>query len=283
MESAERRNEQQRIDVNRPIELIGVAKDENATGYTRNLSADGVRALVDEAPDANANVLVRLSLVDGQAPVDKPGRIVWCAPDIYGEGTDVGIHLGEQDAEAESAEEPAEAPAAPNRDPIVPAPLLNQGQTVEIETAGIAVEARVDSIGEIDDAGRIQVQLVLVEEQVPELAAIEAADPEPIFDTEEWTPHPFRDAWRTARRFLGPLLTALSVVGHFSARLIGWLWRKTPARPRTRVEALWRRVALPRRFRSVGSRLGAAHRWFTDQLAGWRASRSAKRSGETSA
>ena len=280
METSERRNDQQRIDVSRPIELISMEGDAGSTGYTKNLSADGVRAWFDETPDRCANVLVRLSLVDGREPVDKPGRIVWCAPDIFGEGTDVGIQLID-DLPTTAPEPPPEERG--DRPPILPAPELARGQSVQIAAGGITVEARIEAIGEIDDDGRITVRLALTEEQLAPESENPPADADPGFDAEEWTPHPFRDAWRATRRFLGPLLTALSVVGHFGGRLCAWLWRKLPARPRTRVEVLWRKIALPDRARALTVRLGAVRGWFARQLASWRAGRAAKRSGETGA
>jgi hypothetical protein len=274
METAERRNDRQRIDVNRPIELINMEGDSGANGFTRNLSTDGVRAWVDEPPELAANVLVRLSLVDGRAPVDKPGRIVWCAPDIYGEGTDVGIHLIEEGA----ADEPA--PVPDDRPAIVPAPLLAPGQVVQIDTAGIALEARVEAIGEIDDDGAINVRLALVDEEVALPSAAPVPEADPAFDTEEWTPHPFRDAWRAARRVLGPVLTALAVVGHFAGRLLRWLWARTPRRPRARIEHLWQRLALPRRAAFVSQRGRALGRWFAHQIESWKTARGTGRSGE---
>lgn len=275
MEPAERRMDRQRIDVSRPIELIHMEGDSGASGFTRNLSEGGVRAWIDEVPDLAANVLVRLSLVDGREPVEKPGRIVWCAPDIYGEGTDVGIHL----IDDTTPDQPD--PTGSDRPPIVPAPTLAIGQLVRIETEGIAVEARVETIGELGDDGVIDVQLSLVEEAVPGLCAGDEDDAR--FDAEDWTPHPFRDAWRTARRFLLPVLAVLAVAARRGGRAARWIWRRVPARPRTRLEAAWDRFALRRRAAFVGGRLRDAGRWTGRQWAILRAARGAKRSGETSA
>ncbi|MCK9459428.1 MAG: PilZ domain-containing protein [Proteobacteria bacterium] len=156
MQLAERRDDPKRIDVARPLEIVG-ADGAAIDGYTRNLSATGLRARFDGHCSVGANLLVRIALEEGAPPVEQRARVVWSAPDVYGEGMDVGLRLLAGAGEAAIEDAPRNERA----------PLLAAGARVEVEYGGIALPAIVARVGEMSDSGVVQVTLRMVEDIVP--------------------------------------------------------------------------------------------------------------------
>lgn len=261
--SGEVRRAHGRIDVSRPVELAELDEYGAVVGYTQNLSEGGVRARFDVTPRTSANVLVRLFLEEGAEPLEKRGRVVWSAPDIYGDGTEVGLRLIESDQDDEEA----------GRAPLLPEQVLCVGQPVQVTRGGVAYDAVVAEIGEPDSEGRIAVVLnTAAEVTVDESTADELPTPEDeMLDAEQWKPHPVRDAWEALRRFGGPparvLARAAIAVAAVCSKFLGWAWRKVPAQPRTSAEWFLGRVrrnlgrlrdSLARRLASITSRRTAA-------------------------
>jgi len=240
--SGEARRAHKRIDVNRPVELAELDEHGAVVGYTRNLSEDGVAGRFDIAPALKANVLVRLFLEEGADPIEKRGRVVWCAPDIYGDGTEVGLRLVEDEDADRSEPEPL-------RTPVLPEQVLGVGQRVQVSRCGVAYDAVVAEIGAPDENGKIAVLLSTAAEisaEEPAQLAVPQTD-DPALDAEQWKPHPFRDAWAAIRRYGGPparvLAAAAVVVGAVLAQLSGVLWSKLPAQARASVESFFRRAS----------------------------------------
>lgn len=236
-----RRSEENRIDVGRPLELLDAGGNEFATGFTRNLSSTGIRARFDTTTQPGANVLVRLTLEDGVDPVERKAHIVWTAPDLYGDGMEVGLRLLRKDEEENT-------PATETPGPTSPIVRLTTGQTVELEAGGIGVEAVISMIGEIDDDGTIQVTLS-IDNDLQERVSDSDAE---MFDEEEWKPHPFKDAYHKISKYAGPVLrvaaAALMVVGGFIAIGAKFVWKKLPVGFTAKIERSWDRIALKRRF-----------------------------------
>lgn len=263
----ERRIDEKRIDIHRPVQVV--AGDElTCEGYTKNLSEEGVRARFETRMEPGANVLVRLSLVDGADPVEKRARIVWSAPDLYGDGIEVGLRLLEGQIEDPAASEEGSiadpVPAGETHAPF----RLNAGQLVEVETGGIGIVAFVEKIGEIDDDGTISVTLSLDEN---DLRAADDGEYDEMLDEEHWKPRPFRDAYRRVMRYAGPVLSFiwrfLSILLVALGRGIAWLWRKLPRRVTAGPERAWEALALKRRLGSLSRRLLLATRSIASRLA----------------
>jgi PilZ domain-containing protein len=236
-----RRSDENRIDVGRPLELLDAGGNEFAVGYTRNLSSTGIRARFDTTTQPGANVLVRLTLEDGVDPVERKALIVWTAPDLYGDGMEVGLRLLRKDEE-----ENTPATADPGLTP--PIVRLTTGQMVELEAGGIGVEAVISMIGEIDDDGTIQITLSIDNDSGERVSSPDGE----MFDEEEWKPHPFKDAYQTISKYAGPVLrvaaAALMVVGGFMAIGAKFVWKKLPVGFTAKMERSWDRIALKRRF-----------------------------------
>jgi hypothetical protein len=233
------RRAHERIDVNRPVELAELDDYGAVVGYTRDLSEKGLRARFDITPQTSANVLVRLFLEEGKEPVEKRGKVIWAAPDIYGDGTEVGLRL------VAGSDDDDEPEADAGRGPLVPGTFLSVGQGVVVLRAGAELEAVVAEIGQIDEQGRISVMLS-VGAEYPTDAAPEVAPDDTAIDADEWKPHPLRDALATARRFAVPaarfLMRVAGVLFAASSRAIQVLWHKLPAGPRASAESFFKRV-----------------------------------------
>jgi hypothetical protein len=255
---SERRSDENRIDVGRPLELLDAKGNEVATGYTRNLSNTGIRARFDTTTQPVANIIVRLTLEDGLDPVERKASIVWTAPDLYGDGMEVGLRLLGKDEEENT-------PTTETRGPAPPIVRLSLGQAVELETGGIGVEAVITVIGEIDDDGTIPITLTLNENSGECVLSPDAE----MFDEEEWKPHPFKDAYQTISKYARPVLrvtgAVLTIVGSFIAIGARFVWKKLPAGFTAKMERSWDRIAVRRRFdfvfRTVVRTLRGRLRW----------------------
>lgn len=255
MQVAERRSEFKRLDIARPLEIVGSGGDDVLAGYTRNLSDAGVRARFDGRCTVGANLLVRITLEEGVPPVEKRARVVWTAPDVYGEGTDVGLRLLADEAE----EEAAAAEEAPRR----AVPRLAVGDEVEVECGGIALPATIAQIGDITDGGAIVVTLALYEG-----ALAGAADDEPIVvekapivvTAERYAAHARRAWLRYGLPIAARIGIALAALSQRAAILIARLWARLPGRVTAPAERLWAKLALPRRAFRAWSAISAARR-----------------------
>ena len=256
--SGEARRAHKRIDVSRPVELAELDEHGAVVGYTQNLSEDGVRARFDVTPEPSANVLVRLFLEDGAEPLERRGRVVWAAPDIYGDGTEVGLRLiDDEDYEDDDSNE--------GRVPVLPDSVLSVGQLIRVSRGGIGYDAVIAEVGEPDSEGKIHLTL----STGAEIASVDALPPTPdldetdALDAEVWKPHPFRDAWSTVRRYCGPparvLATAALAVGLVLGKFFGWAWSKVPAQPRASAESFFKRAGHGfKRVRAVVARAASS-------------------------
>jgi len=233
MQLAERRNDPKRIDVARPLEIVGPGVGGAVEGYTRNLSTTGLRARFDGHCSVGANLLVRIALEDGAPPVEKRARVVWSAPDVYGDGMDVGLRLVPR----------AEADAVEDERAHARAPLLAAGARVEVEYGGIALPAIVSRVGEMTESGVVQVTLKLLEDALPagagaedEMVVVEKA---PVVERALRYAAEAQRIWRlygapVTRRAAVALVAVAGVAatsgGRAATRLGRTLWAKLPVR-----------------------------------------------------
>ena len=252
MQLAERRNDPKRIDVARPLEVVG-ARGRAIEGYTRNLSTTGLRARFDGHCSVGANLLVRIALEDGAPPVEKRARVVWSAPDVYGDGMDVGLRLVPSDAG-----DAAEPEADPERER---APLLAAGARVEVEYGGIALPAIVARIGEITDSGVVQVTLKLAEDSFPAEDDPIVVEKAPVVERALRYAAEARRLWLLhgapfTRRAAAVAVAFGRAAGRASGRVAARLWAMLPARIAGPVERTFARATLL--VRTVASRVVAA-------------------------
>jgi hypothetical protein len=253
MQLEERRNDPKRIDVARPLEIVDLQGSGAVEGYTRNLSATGLRARFDGHCSVGANLLVRIALEDGAPPVEKRARVVWSAPDLYGEGMDVGLRLVASAAQEAIAADPAHERA----------PLLTAGARVEVEYGGIALPAIVSRIGEVTESGVVQVTLRLAEDAISvgadeDLIVVEKA---PIV---ERTLRYASEARRIWILYGAPATARIAVVagtlaraaGRFSRRLAARSWAALPPPVKGPIERTSARAHML--LRAVASRIVTA-------------------------
>ena len=133
------------------------------------------------------------------------------------------------------------------------------GQQIQIDTGEHRLEAVVTEVGAIDRHGSYEAVLKVVPDAGPpaevfspptaghdanpaeEAAADDFAADDPI-DAEDWTPHPFRDAWEAIRRYGGPVALVSAriavVAGRALVRGASWLWARIPEKARAKVGAV---------------------------------------------
>ena len=88
----EKRSEEKRVELYKPVELIDPEVGFGWAGYMKNFSPSGMRARLDTAPSPGDCLRLAISLADGTSPLLTTGKIVWCAPDARG-GAEVGVRF----------------------------------------------------------------------------------------------------------------------------------------------------------------------------------------------
>jgi len=224
------------MDIRKPVELIGRGGDRLCLGTTDNLSDQGIGARFDTLPALDADVLLRIFWDADQQPVEQPARVIWTAGEAG--AARVGLRVGElqrgENTPAPSAAEVAPTPAgAVNETPL----FLELGCPVVMNTAGVAIETVVADVGPIRSDNTVQVVLRITDDAFADPGA-RAPGEAPSSETEDWTPHPVRDAWRAVVKYAGPV--ALLLFRGFRAflslagRLSRPLWQRLPEPVRTR-------------------------------------------------
>ncbi len=260
---SERRSETKRMDIAKAIQILSPDGTYAFSGTTDNMSDTGIGALVNNAPSPGSNVTLRVFWKEENAPIEHPGCIAWAVPAPNGSGVvRVGIKLREGNrsdniAAAKTIEQPAasalieqtskgsDASAAPPAKETVPPHIIEEGSPLVLSAGGVAIETIVSTIGPIADDNTVEVLLKITDAafgDTPSPRDDSALPPE----EQDWSPHPFQDAWRHLRRYIGPLVTvtarASKTALYYLCICMGWLWRKSPRRFRTRLATVGERL-----------------------------------------
>lgn len=259
----ERRSETKRMDIAKAIQILSPDGAYAYSGTTDNMSDTGIGALVDNAPSPGSDVTLRVFWKEENAPIEHPGCIAWVVPANKGsKEVRVGIKLREgassgNIAAAKTVEQPAasslveqtarrpeEAHAASWKEALPPR-IIEVGSPLVLSSGGVAIETVVSTIGPITDDNTVEVLLKITDPAFGEGASPRVNDAIPP-EEQDWSPHPFRDAWVYLRRYLGPLMIATARVSktalYFTGICLGWLWRKCPRRLRARAKNAQRRL-----------------------------------------
>ncbi|MCP4679474.1 MAG: PilZ domain-containing protein [Deltaproteobacteria bacterium] len=238
----EQRCDEKRIEISRPIEVLDPSVGLGVPGYTKDLSASGIRARVEVAPSPGDLVQLEIELADGTSPLATQGEVIWCAPDIYGDGAEVGLKFV-----AESKDEEPEQATQETKGATPKPGIVQPGQHVTINATGHAMVAIVDEVvtDEEDPNGAVQISLRVV-------ASTEAVEEETLEGAEDWKPHPFRDAKEWFVRYIGPVFAVLARVagplGRLAFRGLGRLWAALPSKVRRPFQNVGRRLDLSQRI-----------------------------------
>ena len=245
----EQRCEEQRIEISRPVEILDPEVGIGVSGYTKDLSASGMRARFDVAPVPGDKVQLLVTLVDGTDPLETQGEVIWCESDTSGEGAEVGLRFV-----IDGVGKALEKSPVGNDAPRLTAAALKPGQCVTIDDAkGHSAEAIVE---EVSHDGVVKINLCLGSEGAVSSCVAPAGDEVDVLDSaEDWKPHPVRDAWNWLRRYVGPVFSAAVKVILFLVEILNPLfkriWALVPAKTHNRVEAFFNRLHLRRRFVEV--------------------------------
>ncbi len=263
---AEQRGDEKRLEISRPFEIIDSDVELNSSGYTKNLSTSGMRARVDTTHSPGDLMKLEIVLADGSSPVQTQSKVIWCAPEIYGEGAEVGLKFIDENEGVDASDQPACKVGSED----TKTDIVRLGQLVTIDTGEREVKAVVDEVL-IDDTGstpqKIHINLHIVDDTVldgSDSAVDASADNDDILEkSEDWKPHPFRDIGEWLTKYVGPvaiiLMQVASVLGRLLHKASKRVWSALPKKIRHRPEELVRRLELERRIASVRSVVMAAY------------------------
>jgi PilZ domain len=249
---SEQRCDEKRISILKPVELLDPNVGIGVAGTTKNLSSSGLQARFDMAPSAGDVVQLQVALAENTAPLETLGKVVWCSADIYGDGAEVGLKFideSEIDTNADHASDDAKNNSTSD---------FVKGRQVSIESDGRLFTGTIDEVDDFSEAEPGKVKLSLTVEipapaESPQITTREIAvnEAEILNDAEDWKPHPFRDIWNTAHKYGRPvLITILAIAAplwRFLTKAFTKIWRRLPAKPRNKVEALYTRLKIPYR------------------------------------
>ncbi len=270
---AEQRCDEKRIEISRPIEVLDPSVGLGVSGYTRDLSASGIRARVEVAPSPGDLVQLEIDLADGTSPLATQGEVIWCAPDIYGDGAEVGLRFLSS-SEGEESEQKAQETKGVNPK----SGIVQPGQHVTINATGHAMVAIVDEvvIDEENPKGAVQISLRVV-------ADTDAVEEEILEGAEDWKPHPFREAKQWLVRYIGPVLAVLarvaSPLGRLALRGLRRLFGVLPSKVRRPFETVGRRLDLSRRIEKGRDLARTASSFLASRISSWK-TRSTGRIGD---
>jgi Tfp pilus assembly protein PilZ len=241
----EHRSKEKRIEISRPVEIVDNELGANIQGYTKNLSNRGMRARFDEIPKIGDFITLEIALAEDANPVETKGEVIWCAPDIYGTGAEVGLRFLDESNPEDKDKTSSKAAASE-------VALLKPGQRVFIEADGRAIPAIVEEVTRADQEDFQTVRVSLLLDDGREVGGDEILD-----KADEWKPHPFRDVKNWCVKYLGPVVVVLTKIFAPLLRLIGRgfakLWAALPEKPRGRVETFAGRLDLKLRMGRIGA------------------------------
>ncbi len=223
MMEMERREESKRMHIEKRVSLYIPGKKKAYQGVTRNMSDAGICAGFKKLPKDGEDVLLHVFWQEDKPPIEQAARLVWTSPAMPDGIARVGLRLKDEPM-GRSAAEPIETEATPESPRIevpttsekvpetaapvesvrnIPSkPVIEQGAEVRLLVGGVAIETIAASIGDIQEDNTVHVVLEIVDPAFG--GAVSPAQADGIPEEQDWTPHPFRDAWRSSQKFLGP-------------------------------------------------------------------------------
>lgn len=216
----DKRCDEQRIDIARPVELLDPEVGLGVTGYTKNLSPSGMRARLDMAPSTGNNLELAINLADGTSPLETHGEVMWCVPDSRGEGAEIGLRFT-----SEVKENSIDITTLP-ADILPELPTIRLGQRLKLDAIDNIIEVTVEEIVQNEALPRGIIQLNLSVE------GVKAADNSPatlqdktdedlLASAELWKPHPMRDLRKWFKKYVGPPVVVALAIAAPCAKFIG--------------------------------------------------------------
>ena len=214
----ERRVELKRMQIEKPIALFVPGRRKAYRGTTSNMSDAGICAGFKKLPKNGDDVMLHIFWKEDRPPIEQPARLVWSDSKALDGRTRVGLQL--RDEPQGTAPEPTPVHRKPERTAEKPTasgaaaqshaaqiistcPTIERGGEVRLLIGGVAVDAVASTIGEIRDDNTVEVVLEITDPAFSDQAATAVDGGAPPED-QDWTPHPFRDAWRATVKVLGP-------------------------------------------------------------------------------
>ncbi|MCP4601351.1 MAG: PilZ domain-containing protein [Proteobacteria bacterium] len=261
----EQRCDEQRIEISRPFEILDSDIDVGESGYTKNLSTSGMRARLDAAPSLGDIIRLNMVLENETSPLKTKGEVIWCAPDIYGQGAEVGLKFVSENGNLSASNDSALGAGDEKSEENV----LEPGRCVSIDADGQTLKAIIDEVlleDAVSSRGKIQINLTVVNDAVAD--ASDTAN-DILEKSEDWKPHPFRDAKEWLEKYAGPVVVVVAqiaaVLGVVLVRALveGWnaLPEKIRRQPSKLISKLIQRLKLEHKIPIVRSFAKKALSW----------------------
>lgn len=242
----DKRCDEQRVDIARPVELLDPDVGLGVSGYTKNLSPSGMRARLDVAPTPGNNLQLAINLADGTSPLETRGEVIWCIPDRGGEGAEIGLKfLSEVDKVPFALNERATWPLAGEIQ------TLRLGQRLMLDTVDQLIEVCVEEIIQNDSHPEGSIQLNLsVQNRLENIAKNHELESEEdlLSSAEMWKPHPLRDLIKGLKKYLGPVLAIATAICLPCVRVLGIglekLFRALPPKMQESIQVFGTRLNL---------------------------------------
>ena len=217
---AERRLEPKRIDMEKRVELFGTDGIVLGVGCTDNMSDAGIGARFDKLSELGSEVNIKLHWHPDEAPIEQLANVVWQSTD-KDNGVSVGFRLQEEPSSetrtpqrrrvnvkaCRNAE--LKTPAESASSTQVSLPLLTEGAEVWVEKEGVAIRAEVAGIGDILEENHVDVVLRVTDPAFQN--SLSAAQDDPLSpELQDFSPHPFRNAWKAVVPYVRPVLALLA-------------------------------------------------------------------------
>jgi hypothetical protein len=214
----ERRVEPKRIVIEKKIELVSLDGAKIVSGRTGNMSDSGLSARFEALPEMGSDVRLRVFWDASQDPIEQDASIVWRSKPDDNSGACMGFQLkvGELEPSPRARKKPrlidrgfnkasaAEAESSPI--------IIEKGSPVWLQKGGVAIEAEVEAIGDIDADNGVNVMLRITDPAFCDPGAL-AGRNRLSDELQDFTNHPFRDAFQLIKRYAGPTALVLYQYG----------------------------------------------------------------------
>lgn len=236
----ERRLESKRMEIEKAIELVGRDGSSLFAGTTENFSDEGIGARFEGVPEMDSEVLLRIFWDTEKAPIEQAARVVWSDEDNSGHAR-VGLKVGPCGTVAEPASSSASEAGSVTSETTAESPLyLELGRPVLMNSGGVAIETVVSEISDVSENNTVNVVLRITDSAFLDPETAMAGD-EPLAEEQDWTPHPFRDAWAVIVHYAGPVWAFLArwTIRAWTpvSSALGAMWKRMPASVRVKGQA----------------------------------------------
>ncbi len=226
MMEMERRIEAGRMDIQKSITLSIPGKKKLYSGITANMSDAGLCAEFSKLPKIGDDVMLHVYWEEDAPPIEQPAEVIWSSSSNTNGKYQVGLRVRDDDNDKiknrtkvevdvsclkdysnETASKTTEKTsiALQTQSATQMRSAIELGAEVQLMVGGVLLDTKVASVGEINRDNTVQVVLEIVDSAFSNnTGCLKSGEIPP--EEQDWTPHPFRDAWIATTTFLAPAI-----------------------------------------------------------------------------